>query len=229
LTTSAEKSGALQIIDTAKERLTDDSVLLAGSRGRPVKLKKHIDNVAAAFRRPTARSALPYSISGLWKADLFTGFADSDRWVGTTVKINPDHLEVAKGLRIGIVPSKQGRSDAIEQRSTLIVCPLGYDGSFMEIYYRAWCIVQQFIAADGQMPREVALPRPEERQVARYLVDRKEFPVLDVVEALLPLAQPELLQTREKPADVEYRRKGDVNTTTGVILSPVPRQLRLFD
>lgn len=223
----AEKSGALQIIDTAKEIFTDESVLLAGSRGRSVKLKKHIDNVAAAFRSPSTRMALPYSISGLWKADLFTGFADSDRWVGTTVKINPDYLEPARGLRIGIVPSRQGKSDQIEQRKTLIVCPLPYDGAFMEIYYRAWCIVQQFIAADAQMPKEVALPRPEERQVASLLVDRREFPVIEVVEVLLPLAQPELLETSKKSADVEYRRKASI--TTGAVLSPIARQLSLFE
>lgn len=222
----AEKSGALQIINTVKERLTDESLLLGGSRGRPVKLKKHIDNVAAAFRRSSARPALPYSISGLWKADLFTGFADSDRWVGTSVKINPDHLEPAKGLRIGIVPSRQGKSDKTEQRDKLIVCPLPYDGAFMEIYYRAWGIVQQFIASDAQMPKESALPRPDERQVTSLLVDRREFPVLEVVEVLSPLAQPELLETSKISADIEFRRKAII--TTGAVLSPIARQIRLF-
>lgn len=84
-----EKSGALNLINTVKERLTDESRLLAGNRGQPAKLKRHIDSIAAAFRRREARDALPWSISGLWKADLFVGYMDTDRWVATTVKINP--------------------------------------------------------------------------------------------------------------------------------------------
>jgi len=228
----AEKAGALQLIDTAKDRLTDESLLMYGSKGRPVKLKKHIDQVAAAFRKPDARAALPYSISGLWKADLFTGFTDSDRWVGTSVKINPHYLEPAKGLRVGIVPSSQGFSDRVEQRNKLIVCPLPYDGSFMEIFYRAWGIVQQFIDADARMPKPVALPGPGERQVANYLEERREFAVEDVVGALLPLAQPELLATSRRLADVQFRREAD--TVAKAVLAPlarpqVARQLELFD
>lgn len=134
----AEKQGALNLIDTAADWLTDDSVLMVGSKGRPVKLKRHIRSVAAAFRSPAWRLALPYSISGLWKADLFVGFTDEDKWVGTTVKINPDHLEAAQGLRIGIVPAQQGRSDRIrrDEGRNLIICPLPYDGAFVETFYR---------------------------------------------------------------------------------------------
>ena len=88
-----EKSGALNLIDTAKEKLTEESRLLAGTRGRPAKLKRHIDSIAAAFRKREVRDALPWSLSGLWKADLFIGNTDTDRWVGTTVKINPRQLE----------------------------------------------------------------------------------------------------------------------------------------
>lgn len=70
----AEKTGAVQLIETARERLTDESSLLYGTRGRPVKLKKHIDTVAAAFRKRTEQRLLPQSIRGLWKADLFLGY-----------------------------------------------------------------------------------------------------------------------------------------------------------
>ncbi len=45
----AEKTGALRLIDTAKELLTDDSRLLAGNRGQPVKLKRHIDRCPQRF------------------------------------------------------------------------------------------------------------------------------------------------------------------------------------
>jgi hypothetical protein len=218
----AEKAGALKLIDTAKDRLTDNSQLMYGSRGRPVKLKRHIDAVAAAFRRKEARKELPYSIAGLWKADLFTGFTDSDRWVGTPVKINPSHLEPARGLRIGIVPSRQGSTDSIEQEGKLVVCPLPYDGAFMEIFYRAFVIVQQFFAADAHVPREVALPRPADRQVTRYLDERRAFPALEVVEALGPLAQPALLETETRSANIQHRREG--RSSIGALLGPIPRK-----
>ena len=52
----AEKTGSQQLIDTAKDILTSSSSLMSGSRGRPVKLKRHIDAAAAAFRRPHARA-----------------------------------------------------------------------------------------------------------------------------------------------------------------------------
>lgn len=77
----AEKSGALALIDTAKEALTPNSTLLYGAQGRPAKLLGYIEKFAAAFRRADARKQLPQSLSGLWKADLFTGCRDTDYWV----------------------------------------------------------------------------------------------------------------------------------------------------
>ena len=103
-----EKTGTQQLIDTSGNVLTDDSRLLYGTRGQPAKLKRHLSQIAGAFRNRKTRLALPYSIRGLWKADLFVGYTDVERWVATTVKINPTQLEGAAGLRIGIVPTKQG-------------------------------------------------------------------------------------------------------------------------
>ena len=218
----AEKTGANQLIDTAADLLTSDSVLMYGTRGRPVKLKRHIANIAAALRRPKARQTLPSSINGLWKADLFVGFNDSDRWVGTTVKINRSQLEGARGLRIGVVPSREGSSDRVrtDDKRNLVVCPLPHDGAFMEVFYQAWMVTQQFIAADAKLPKEVALPRPPERQVARLLVDRREFPVVDVIEALQPLAQPHLLDTNTRDATVLLTRQAEIET--GAIIAPQP-------
>lgn len=220
----AEKSGRLQLIDTVKERLTDESRLLAGNRGQPVKLKKHIDAVAAALRQKEARFQLPWSISGLWKADLFVGFTDSDRWVGTSVKINRDHLEPARGLRVGIVPTREGKSDAIvvDEARNLVICPLPRDGAFMEVFYQGWGIVRQFLAADARMPREVNLPRAAERQVAQSLVDRRDFPVIEIIEALKPLSQPELLATEARPAAVVERREAPA--TTGAVVAPIAQE-----
>ena len=222
----AEKSGSLQLIATAAEILTDNSRLLTGAQAQPPKLKPYLNQLAAAFRRPTTRAALPWSISGLWKADLFLGNLDSDRWVGTTVKINRAHLEAARGLRIGIVPAAHGRDDRVQfdEAKNLVICPLPYDGEFMELFYHAWGIVQQFMAADAQVPREVALPAPTHRVVASILAARRNFPVLDVIEALRPLAQPELLQTDEEDQGRELI--GTEAPIVDTLIAPVSRTMQ---
>ena len=217
-----EKNGAQQIIATANEILTDDSRLLTGIASQPPKLKNYLSRLAGAFRRPSTRASLPTSINGLWKADLFLGCSDSDRWIGTTVKINPRALEGANGLRVAIVPAAEGRSDAIvkDDKKNLIVCPLPYDGSFMEAFYFAWGIVQQFLAADARLPKEVALPNPAHRQIARWLEERRDYPVVDVVDALVPLAQPNLLDTSDKEESLIIKSGSDI--ATDAIIGPMP-------
>jgi hypothetical protein len=222
-----EKTGSLNLINTAKGRLTDESRILAGNKGQPAKLKRHIDSIAAAFRKKEAREFLPWSISGLWKADLFVGNTDSDRWVGTTVKINPAQLEGARGLRIGIVPAREGATDVVrrDDSKNLVVCPLPHDHAFMEVFYQGWQVVRQFIEADAYVPKESFLPRQAERQVARYLEDRREFQVLEVLAALRPLAQPELLQTDAQAADLDSRRLEDPEVGTGAVVAPIAKVL----
>jgi hypothetical protein len=180
--------------------------------------------VAAPFRRPVVRDFLPQSISGLWKADLFTGNPDTDRWIGTTLKINRPQLEGGRGLRLGIIPASEGESDAIvkDDSKNLVICPLPYDRSFMQAFYQAWEVVVQFLAADARLPKEAGLPRPPSRQVARYLEDRRDFPVKDVIAALDPLAQPHLLRTKEHGAAVIETRKVLTETTTA-LLAPMPK------
>ena len=219
-----EKTGSQQLIDTAKDSLTDDSRLLYGTRGQPVKLRRHLSSIAGAFRRPSARLALPFSIRGVWKADLFAGFADSDRWVATSVKVNPAQLEGAAGLRIGIIPTRQGATDQVrrDDMRNLVICPLLHDQSFMQVFYEAWRIVQAFMAADAEVPKEVALPGPHEREVARILHQRRQFPVLDVIAAIEPFGQPELLDTIDRKADLQSL-SGEV--LTDMMVSPLPRTL----
>jgi hypothetical protein len=219
----AEKSGALQLIDTAHEALTEDSQLLYGTAGRPVKLKKQIATLAAAFKHPRTRLALPYSISGLWKADLFVG-RDTDKWVATTIKTNPSALQGDKGLRIGIVPTRQGSKDKvrIDDTKNLVICPLLYDANFMELFYAGWGIVQQVFSARGDLPKEPDLPIPAHRQVARELASRKRFPVKDVINALRPISQPGLLETQDKTVDLE-NLKGEAQTD--MVLAPISRTL----
>jgi hypothetical protein len=220
-----EKTGALNLIDTVKDRLTDDSRLLAGMRGQPAKLKRYIDSIGVAFRKRTGE-ALPWSLYGVWKADLFVGHTDTDRWVATTVKINPTQLEGARGLRIGIVPSHEGVTDAVRLDSSrnLVICPLPYDGAFMEMFYEGWQVARAFIAADAVVPKEAALPRPAERQVARYLADRRDFTVLEVLDALDSIAQPELLETHEQSAELVSRRESNPPVGTGALVAPVAKR-----
>jgi len=221
----AEKSGALRLIDTARSLLTEDSRLLTGERAQPVKLKSYINLLSGAFRRPSTRAYLPASISGAWKADLFVGMRDTDRWVATTVKVNPNQLEGARGLRIGIVPTSQGKSDKIkfDDLKNLVICPLPYDAAFMELFYSAWIIVQQFIKADAEVPQEVALPNVAHRKVASILSERRRFSVIDVIDVLKPLAQPELLQTHPRTRNAEPTR--DDQPLVDTLIAPVSRKI----
>ncbi len=149
-----EKAGAQQLISTELGLITENSRLLTGQPGQPIKLKKYLSTIAAAFRRPATRPNLPQSIRGLWKADLFLGSTQTDQWVGTTVKINPAQLEPARGLRVAIIPSLAGRSDLIrlDEQKNLVICPMPHDGSFMQIFYEGWRIVQALWMADRSGP-----------------------------------------------------------------------------
>lgn len=219
-----EKTGSVQIIDTAKDILTEDSRVLAGNRagGQPAKLKRRLSILAAAFRRPATRAALPSSIQGLWKADLFVGSLETQQWVGTSVKINPKQLEGAPGLRIGIVPTRAGRSDKVilDENKRLIVCPLHHDQDFMQIFYESWRIVQAFLQADAETPKEAILPRPVDREVCKILAERREFNVVDVMEALTTFGQQDLLITEDKYVDLQ-ELKGEAETAT--VIAPISR------
>lgn len=203
----AEKNGTLQLIDSVASHLTNESQLLPGTKGQPVKLKRHIQGVVNAFRKEDARQKLPSSINGLWKADLFIGKTEPDKWIGTTVKINPAQLEAARGLRLAIVPAKfnQNKSDKIYKHETknLIVCPVPYDKSFMEIFYEGFGIVREFIKAHGKMPKEINLPSSLDRLVCKELVNRANFPILDVVEVLKGMGQPYLMEIENKSANLD--------------------------
>jgi hypothetical protein len=219
-----EKTGRINLIDNLDTVITNNSRVLTGTQAQPPLLKNHIKQLAAAFRRPETRTALPYSINGLWKADLFVGTTDEDRWVGTTLKINPQNLEGARGLRIGIVPSSQGRDDRIrkDDQKNLVICPLPYDGSFMELFYTGWRIVKQFLYADAKVPFEVNLPNPPERQVTRELEMRREFNVLEIVQALEPQSQIDLLESEMREINTaEHSQTNECIASNDAIVAPV--------
>jgi hypothetical protein len=221
-----EKTGAQQLISTEVSLITDNSRVLSGQRGQPVKLKKYLNTLAAAFRRPGTRLNLPQSIRGLWKADLFLGSTEPDHWVGTTVKINPAGLEAASGLRIAIVPSLAGRSDSIrlDEQKNLVVCPLPHDGSFMQVFYEGWRIVQALCESDFRMPREVDIPNPLHREVARIFVERRGFPVMDAMDATRKFAQPGLLtSSTECVPNIPFATTVAPGTST--VIAPFPLTL----
>jgi hypothetical protein len=220
-----EKSGAVQLIDTAKNILTEDSRTLAGNVGQPPKLLRRLNTLAAAFKRPTTRLALPWSIRGLWKADLFVGSLSTQQWVGTSVKINPTHLESAAGLRVGIIPTRAGKSDKVRLDSSggLVICPLHHDADFMQVFYEGWRVVQAFLHADAQVPKEPLLPRPVDREICRMLQERREYPVIDVVDALSVFGQPELLATDTEQVRLEIV-KGAAETST--VVAPLSRSTK---
>jgi hypothetical protein len=219
-----EKTGAVQLIDTARNILTDKSRALTGIVGQPPKLRSRLSTLAAAFRRQTARQRLPVSIRGLWKADLFIGSTNTQQWVGTSVKVNQSQLEGAAGLRVGIVPARQGVSDNVrfDDSRNLVICPIQYDGDFMQIFYEGWRLVKAFLDADANLPKEVMLPHPVHREVCRLLVERREFPVVDVIDALRVFSQPELLKTDTDSVSLEDV-KGDAETST--LVAPLARPL----
>lgn len=218
-----EKHGSKQLISTELSLITENSRVLSGKQGQPVKLRNHLNTLAAAFRRPTTRLNLPQSIRGLWKADLFLGSTTPDQWVGTTVKINPQQLEAAAGLRVAIVPTQSGKSDAIKRDThrNLIICPVPHDASFMQIFYEGWRIVQALCATDFKMPKEVDIPNPGHREVARIYVERREFAVGEVLEATKRFGQPHLLETKtDLVAGASFA--SDVQPSTGTVVSPYP-------
>lgn len=219
-----EKAGAQQLISTEIDLITDSSRVLSGTRGQPIKLKGYLNTLAAAFRRPSTRPKLPNSIRGLWKADLFLGSTVPDHWVGTTVKINPRHLEAANGLRIAVVPSSAGASDNIrvDEQKNLVVCPMPHDASFMQVFYEGWRIVQSLCETDFKMPREVDIPNPLHREVARIYVERRNFSVPEVLDATRKFGQPELLVTEEESASNTAFR-ATVEPETSTIITPYAR------
>ena len=94
----------------------------------------------------------------------------------------------------------------------------------MQVFFQAWEVVVQFLTADAKLPPESFLPRPAARQVARYLADRRQFTISEVVDALEPLSQPHLLRTERQEAQVVPTRKATTETTK-TLLVPMPEEI----
>ncbi|MDX2620153.1 hypothetical protein ABZ501_27135 [Streptomyces sp. NPDC019922] len=191
-----EKEGRIPVLETVQNSLTDESLIYVGSRGRPPKLKRHIPEIFRAFHRADARESLPRSINGLWKADLFVGNPQVDKWVGTTVKVKPAALEGAEGLRIGIYPKSNNRDvPRKDERLNLIRLPLPYDSAFMELFYKSFFLVRAFLRSDATTPPRVELPDAEDRYIVKELEARRDFPLMEVLDAIRRMSQYSLLDS----------------------------------
>lgn len=228
-----EKNGRIPILESVRDALTDEARVYVGNRGQPPKLKRYIPQIINAFYRNEARNKLPRSIRGLWKADLFIGNPESEKWVGTTVKSNPTGLEGAQGLRLGIYPKKDARDcPRRDDDLNLVRLPLPYDGAFMEIFYMSFYLVRAFLLADAQVPRPVELPHAEDRFLTLELERRRTFPIMDVLEVIRGMSQPGLLRTegvQTKPPTAALSKEGldeqpaDELESGFVSLSPIAR------
>lgn len=216
-----EKDGVIPILENVQNALTDDSRVYVGNRGQPPKLKRYIPRIVSAFRRNEERNKLPRSISGLWKADLFLGNSTSEKWVGTTVKINPSHLQGAQGLRIGIYPKQHNNKKDVsrfDEDLNLIRLPLPYDSAFMEVYYKSFFLVRAFLNADASVPKPVQLPDAEDRFITAELEKRKDFPLVDVLDVLAQMGQPDLVASQ----DIETVEAGaQISEASGLESDPV--------
>ena len=140
------------------------------------------------------------------------------------MKINRSHLESAPGLRIAIVPTLSGKSDAVrkDDQKNLLVCPLPHDFSFMQTFYEGMRIVQALVSTDFNAPKEPLLPDPNHREVARIYVERRDYSVKDVIEATAVFAQPHLLEGSTTDVAVEgFNTVTSAETTT--VLAPFAR------
>jgi len=220
-----EKNGAAKIIETAKNSLTDESRVLVGKVGKPPFLKKRLDQIAKAFHSKGQKSTLPQSISGLWKADLFIGVPSTERWVATTLKTNRNAFESAPGLRLGLYPEER-RDQGPVNEDNLIKCPLPYSGPFMELFGASFQILAQIMAAKGKIPSRAALVYDDDMAVAKWLTDRAQHPVLDILAALEPLKQPQFLDEADaQDVGREITTSDSSNKTEMEAAAPIPQAL----
>lgn len=207
-----EKHGPASVLETAKNALTEDSRVLVGKVGKPAKLKPHLDNLVRAHNSRTHLERLPSSIRGLWKADLFVGNPDRERWVGTTLKTNRRDIEKAPGLRVALYPEERNK-EGPKKEETLVYCPLPYSSEFMQLFLATFNIVKQIVATKGKQPSRIALIYDDDQHVAKWLVDRAHFPLQGILAALEPIKQPQFLQEEV----VESGATGDIIAT-----APIP-------
>jgi hypothetical protein len=219
-----EKSGAQELISTEPGLVMDNSPVLLREGGHRVGLREHLTAIGTAFRLPGALLNLRQSIRGLWKTELFLGSANLDQWVSAGVHMNPSPPKAAKAPSIAVIPSIKGNPDTIrlDEQKNVVICPVPQDGSFIKIFHEGWQIVQALCATGFEMPSESDIPSPLHREVARIFVERRDFPITEVIESIRKFAQPELLtSSTEVVPNVPFRTTAAPTTST--IITPIAR------
>jgi hypothetical protein len=219
-----EKSGAQELISTEPGLVMDKSPVLLSEGGRPVSLREHLAAIGAAFRLPGALLSLAQSIRGLWKTELFLGSADRDQWVSAGIHMSSPPPDAVRAPRIAIVPAMTGHSDAVrrDEQNNTVICPVPHDGSFIQIFHEGWQIVQALCASDFEMPEPSDIPSPVHREVARIFVERRKFPVTEVIQATRMFAQPGLLtSSTEVVTNVSFGTTAAPATST--MITPIAR------
>ena len=69
----------------------------------------------------------------------------------------------------------------------------------MEAYYKSYGIMRAIIHSDCNMPPPVLLADSGDRYIADELIKRKNFPALEISQALTVLGQPGLIATAPPP------------------------------
>lgn len=213
-----EKQGRIPVLESVQNSLNDESRIHVGNQGQPPKLKRYIPQIINAYWRRDRQNQLPRSINGLWKADLFLGNHQVNKWVGVTVKSNGNALEAAKGLRIGIYPKKDDAdTPRLDTKLNLIRLPLPYDLGFCELFYKSFFLTRAFLRADAQIPKPVDLPDAQDRFLTNELTKRREYPVIDVIEAIRRMSQTNLLDDSEIET---FSPSAVISKETGLVKGP---------
>ena len=179
-----EKSRILQINDELINTLTDKSILVTDTIGTQIKIIDYIEDINNSFRNIKVRKGLPKYLGGIWKADLLIGDIETDMWAAASVKINPISLEYANGIAIGIVPINWRKPNYSKNKKNMVICRLLYDNGFMQYFYSACRTVFAFFKADSYVPNERFLSCIEELEIAKYLEDNRNVPVLELVDEI---------------------------------------------
>lgn len=84
--------------------------------------------------------------------------------------------------------------------------------------------MQMLVARDFEMPTDAELPNPVHREVARVYVERRDFSVAEVLDAVSVFAQPHLLETSPENVTASLFETAQGSSTV-TALGPSPRTI----
>jgi hypothetical protein len=91
----------------------------------------------------------------------------------------------------------------------------------MQTFHEGWRIAQALCESDFKTPKDVDLPIPVQREAAKIFVERRDFPIGEVIAATDKFSQPHLLDTKtENVATAPLRVENVPGTRT--VVRPFP-------